>query len=141
MLKDKTIGFIGGGNMAEALIRGLLAGGVPTADILVAEPVAERRASLADRYGIAVTEDNRSVAAASEVIILAVKPQTAPAVLAEIGAAVTPEKLLVSIMAGIRTDAIEAACPAGARLVRVMPNTPALVLEAASAIAPGACAT
>lgn len=141
MLKDKTIGFIGGGNMAEALIRGLLAGGVPTADILVAEPVAERRASLADRYGIAVTEDNRSVAAASDVIILAVKPQTAPAVLAEIGAAVTPEKLLVSIMAGIRTDAIEAACPAGARLVRVMPNTPALVLEAASAIAPGACAT
>lgn len=141
MLKDKTIGFIGGGNMAEALIRGLLAGGVPAADLLVAEPFEERRAFLADRYGIGVSADNGSVAAAGDIIVLAVKPQTAPAVLTEIGAAVTPAKLLVSIMAGIRTDAIEAACPAGTRTVRVMPNTPALILAAASAIAPGKAAT
>jgi pyrroline-5-carboxylate reductase len=141
MLKDKRIGFIGGGNMAEALIKGLLAGGVPAADLSVAEPFEERRASLSDRYGIAITGNNGSVAAESDVIILAVKPQIAPAVLAEIGGAITPEKLLISIMAGIRTDAIEAACPAGTRVVRVMPNTPALILSAASAIAPGAAAT
>lgn len=141
MLKEKKIGFIGGGNMAEALIRGLLAGGVPAADLAVAEPFDERRAFLADRYGVASSADNGSVAAASDVIVLAVKPQTAPAVLAELGAAVTPAKLLVSIMAGIGTEAIEAACPAGARVVRVMPNTPALVLEAASAIAAGSGAT
>ena len=141
MFKEKIIGFIGGGNMAEALIRGLLAGGVPAADLLVAEPFAERRAFLADRYGISVSADNSSVAVKSDIIVLAVKPQVAPAVLAELAADVTPEKLLVSIMAGIRTDAIEAPCPAGTRVVRAMPNTPALILEAATAIAPGSAAT
>jgi pyrroline-5-carboxylate reductase len=141
MLKDKTIGFIGGGNMAEALIRGLLAGGVPAADLLVAEPFAERRAFLADRYGIGVSTENGAAAAKSDIIVLAVKPQIAPSVLAEIGGAVTPEKLLISIMAGIRTEAIEAAFPTGTRVVRVMPNTPALILDAASAIASGSAAT
>ncbi len=141
MLKDKKIGFIGGGNMAEALIRGLMEGGVPVADLSVAEPFEERRAFLTGRYGITGTGDNGSVAAGSDIIILAVKPQIAPAVLAEIGAAVTREKLLISIMAGIGTGTIEAACPAGTRVVRVMPNTPALVLMAASAIATGAAAT
>src|SRR5512133_213089 len=128
MLQNTAIGFIGGGNMAEALIRGLLAGGVPAADLSVAEPLAERRAFLADRYGITATNDNGSVAAASDIIFLSVKPQTAPTVLAEIGTALTPEKLLISIMAGVRTGVIEAACPTGTRTVRVMPNTPALVL-------------
>jgi pyrroline-5-carboxylate reductase len=141
MLKDKKIGFIGGGNMAEALIRGLMEGGVPAADLSVAEPFEERRAFLTGRYGITSTGDNGSVAAGCDIIFLAVKPQIAPAVLAEIGAVVTQEKLLISIMAGIGTAAIEAACPAGTRVVRVMPNTPALVLKAASAIAPGAAAT
>lgn len=141
MLKDKKIGFIGGGNMAEALIRGLLAGGVPAADLCVAEPFEERRAFLADRYGIGVSADNGSVTAESDVIILSVKPQIAQAVLAEIGSAVNPAKLLVSIMAGVRADTIEAACADGTRVVRVMPNTPALVLEAASAIAAGKAAT
>ncbi len=141
MLKDKTIGFIGGGNMAEALIKGLLAGGVPAADLRVAEPFEERRTFLADRYGIGTSSDNGSVAAQSDIIVLAVKPQVAQAVLAELGAAITPAKLLISIMAGIGTGAIESACPTGTRTVRVRPNTPALTLEAASAIAPGKAAT
>jgi len=141
MLKDKTIGFIGGGNMAEALIRGLLAGGVPTADLLVAEPFEERRAFLADRYGITCSGNNGPLAARCDIIVLAVKPQIAAAVLAEISAGVTTGKLLISIMAGIGTGAIEASCPPGTRVVRVMPNTPALILEAASAIAAGAAAT
>ena len=141
MLKEKTIGFIGGGNMAEALIKGLLAGGLPADDVLVAEPSDERRAFLADRYGVAATAENGSVTAESDILILAVKPQIAPSVLAEIGGAICPAKLLISIMAGIRTDAIEAACPGGTRVVRVMPNTPALVMEGASAIAAGASAS
>ena len=141
MLKEKIIGFIGGGNMAEALIKGLLAGGFPAADLTVAEPSEERRLFLADRYGVIATGENRTVAAGSDIVILAVKPQIAPAVLEEIGADISPAKLLISIMAGIRTDMIEAACAAGTRVVRVMPNTPALVMDAASAIAAGASAT
>jgi pyrroline-5-carboxylate reductase len=141
MLKEQTIGFIGGGNMAEALIKGLLAGGLPAASLLVAEPAEERRAFLAERYGIHVSAGNGPVVTGSSVILLSVKPQVASAVLAEIGGDLSPAKLIITIMAGIRTDSIEAACPAGARVVRVMPNTPALVLDAASAITAGKNAT
>ena len=141
MLTYKKIGFIGGGNMAEALIKGLHAGGFPAGDILVAEPIEERRQFLADRYGVGVTADNGSVAAACDVIILAIKPQMAPAVLAGVNTALTAGKRLISIMAGVKTTAIEAAVTAGVRVVRAMPNTPALVLEAATAIAPGMSAT
>ena len=141
MLKGKTIGFIGGGNMAEALIRGLLAGGFPAIGLTAAEPDKERRTFLAERYGVAVTADNRSVVAGNDIIILAIKPQVASKVLKETGAGVSSGKLIISIMAGIGTDAIEADCPAGTRVIRVMPNTPALVLDAASAIASGKSAT
>jgi pyrroline-5-carboxylate reductase len=141
MLNEQTIGFIGGGNMAEALIKGLIAGGLPTAALLVAEPSEERRTSLENRYGISVSEGNKPVAARSSIIVLSVKPQVAPAVLVEIGEVLSPGKLIITVMAGIRTEAIEAATPDGTRVVRVMPNTPALVLDAASAIAAGRCAT
>jgi pyrroline-5-carboxylate reductase len=141
MLNEQTIGFIGGGNMAEALIKGLLAGGLPAAALLVAEPAAERRTFLADRYGVQVSAGNGPVVAGSSIIVLSVKPQVAPVVLAEIGGDLSSAKLLITIMAGVRTDMIEAACPAGTRVVRVMPNTPALVLDAASAIAVGMNAT
>ena len=141
MLKNKKIGFIGGGNMAEALIRGLMAGGLPATELSVAEPVADRRSFLAGRHGIKVTGDNREVTAGSDIIILSIKPQIARQVLAEISPEITSDKVVVSIMAGITTASIEAACPPGTRTVRVMPNTAALVLKAASAIAPGAAAT
>jgi pyrroline-5-carboxylate reductase len=141
MLKDKTIGFIGGGNMAEALIKGLLSGGVPATGLSVAEPDAQRRAFLAERYGVSCIEDNSAVASGSDVIVLAVKPQVAGAVLRGISGAVAAEKLLISIMAGVKTATIEAAFPEKVRVVRVMPNTPALVLDGASAISPGAHAT
>jgi pyrroline-5-carboxylate reductase len=141
MLNEKRIGFVGGGNMAEALIRGLLAGGQPAADITVAEPVEERLTFLTGRYGVNGTADNGAVVSTSDAVILAVKPQVAEKVLRGIRPAVSPEKPLISIMAGIRTAAIEAMLPEGSRVVRVMPNTPALVMEAASAISPGAHAT
>ncbi|HEX9023339.1 MAG TPA: pyrroline-5-carboxylate reductase [Geobacteraceae bacterium] len=141
MLKDKIIGFIGGGNMAEALIKGLLAGGVPATDLVVAEPHDKRREFLAGNYGVKCIEDNGAVVAASDVIILAIKPQVAEKALQEIERVETAGKLFISIMAGVKTSAIEAVFPAKVRVVRVMPNTPALVLEASSAVAPGSHAT
>jgi pyrroline-5-carboxylate reductase len=141
MLKDKTIGFIGGGNMAEALIKGLLAGGTPANSLIVAEPHAKRRTHLAEQFGVKCAEDNSEVVTDCDVIILAIKPQVADKVLRGIGIASAAGKLVISIMAGVKIAAIEGALPREVRVVRVMPNTPALVLEASSAIAAGTYAT
>ena len=140
MPKDKKIGFVGGGNMAEAIIKGLLAGGVPVADLAVSEPSASRGKQLSDRYGIRVLTDNAALFQASDLVILAVKPQMCTVALKEIGAASTG-KLAISIMAGVKSSALEALLGTGARVVRVMPNTPALVLAGASAISRGSFAS
>lgn len=140
MLSIDKIGFIGGGNMAEALIKGLQAGGCPAADILVAEPVTARRSFLNERYGVTVEADNGTVASACSTLVLAIKPQVAPRVLTDLAGALKPGQRLISIMAGVTTAAIEKLIPAGCRVVRVMPNTPALVLEGATAIAAGSAA-
>jgi pyrroline-5-carboxylate reductase len=141
MLEDKRIGFIGGGNMAEALIKGLLAGGVPAASLHVAEPYAERRNFLSEHYAVICREANSAVVVDSDIIVLSIKPQVAENVLKDLGNADITGKLFISIMAGVKLSAIERAFPGEVRVVRVMPNTPALVLEASSAIAPGAFAT
>ena len=136
-MQEKKIGIIGGGNMAEALIKGLLSGGVPATLLMVAEPMEERRAYLNDRHGVAVMAENTTVAASSDIIILAVKPQIASWVLQEICSVTPAGTTLISIMAGVTTASIEAAFSGAVSVVRVMPNTPALVMEGASAIAPG----
>ena len=141
MVTQKKVGFMGGGNMAEAVIKGLLAGGVPSTAITVAEPVEARRDYMRGNYGVKVHDDNREVAAASDVVILAVKPQVSGEVLKGIAAENLGGKLFISIMAGVKTETIENALGGSARVVRVMPNTPALVLESAAAISPGALAT
>ncbi len=141
MLQGMKIGFIGGGNMAEALIRGLLAGGVPAGLLLASEPSAERQAHLTSRYGITIVGHNTDIARQCQAVIIAVKPQVASWVLQEISSELPAETPLISIMAGVTTAFMEAAFPGAARVVRVMPNTPALVLEAASAIARGLHAT
>ena len=137
----KKLVFIGTGNMAEALIKGLLAGGVPAKDLAVAEPAPERRSFLQERYGVTTGSDNSAIAADCDVIILAVKPQVSPAVLSGIRPSFNEDKPLISILAGITTVAIESALTGKPRIVRVMPNTPALVLEGASAICAGTHAT
>jgi len=137
MPQNMNIGFIGGGNMAEAIIKGLLAGGVPAASLAVAEPLEARAAVLTDRYGIRTLSDNRALCAASDTVILAVKPQVYRAALTGIPAA---GKLFISIMAGVKSTDLEALLGADARVVRVMPNTPALVLAGASALSRGALA-
>lgn len=142
ILNDQVIGFIGAGNMAEALIRGLVHGGHVEGTALVASaPRGERRTQLETTYGIRVTADNSEVARAAQVLVLAVKPQILPRVLREISASVREDALVISIAAGIDTEAIEVALPAGVRVVRAMPNTPALVAAGATAISSGTRAT
>ncbi|RJQ22384.1 MAG: pyrroline-5-carboxylate reductase [Nitrospiraceae bacterium] len=120
-------GFIGGGNMAEAIIKGVRSqeSGVRR-DITVSEPHEDRRKFLEQTYGVKTTSSNTEVAASCNIIILAVKPQNMEAVLDEIGGAVTEEKTVVSIAAGITLSYLSSRLKTK-RLIRVMPNTPALV--------------
>jgi pyrroline-5-carboxylate reductase len=138
ILAARTIGVIGAGNMAEALIRGLVKGGHVAADRIVASgPRKERLAALARDYAIRTTTDNREVARAADLLVLAVKPQILDKVLREVGDKLQPATLLVSIAAGVDTETIEDAVTDGVRVVRAMPNTPALVGAGATAVAPG----
>src|ERR1051325_11045429 len=124
--------------MAEALIRGLVRGGhVPPDRITASGPRRERLDELAGAYDIATTLDNREVARRAGLVVLSVKPQILDKVLREVGAELRSGTLVVSIAAGVGTDAIEDAVAEGVRVVRAMPNTPALVGAGATAIAPG----
>jgi pyrroline-5-carboxylate reductase len=128
------IGFIGGGNMAEAIIKGVRSqeSGVRR-DIFVSEPKEDRRKHLEQTYGVKTTPDNREAASSSNIIILADKPQNMAAVLDEISDLVTDEKTVVSIAAGITLSYLQSKLKTK-KLVRVMPNTPALVQEGMSVL-------
>jgi pyrroline-5-carboxylate reductase len=138
----RTIGFLGAGNMAEAIIRGLLEGtGVPPERVWASAPRRERMDMLAERYGIRVTTDNTELCANAQILLLAVKPQIMDRVLLEVGKKVARDALVISIAAGISTEAIESRLSPGAHVIRAMPNTPALVRSGATALSPGAHAT
>ncbi|NCP02249.1 MAG: pyrroline-5-carboxylate reductase [Deltaproteobacteria bacterium] len=137
MTNIEKIGFIGGGNMAEAIIKGLLEAALPAEKILVAEPSDPRRQHLTDAYGIPVTSENLDVIAQCEVVLLAVKPQIADEVIGGFAGNWRAESLLISILAGTSCAHIEKHFDGELRLVRVMPNTPALVGEGATAICRG----
>jgi pyrroline-5-carboxylate reductase len=142
MTPARRLAFIGGGNMAEALLRGILAAKRLTPDQVVVTDVREDRlAVLHTIYGVATTTDNAEAAAGAETVLLAVKPQVMPRALEELRRAVTEQQLVISIAAGIATVTIEAAFLRPVRVIRVMPNTPALVLEGVSALCRGAQAT
>ncbi len=132
--------FIGVGVMGEAILAALLRGGRPAADVLVGEKRAERAAELTERYGVSVVSNLAAVQAA-ETVVLVVKPQDLGSVLDEIAPALTGGHLVVSLAAGLTTAWIEERVPAGVAVVRVMPNTPALVGQGMSAISAGAAAT
>jgi pyrroline-5-carboxylate reductase len=138
ILASHTIGFIGGGNMAEALIRGLVRGGhVPATSIVASGPRKERLDELRRDYGIDVTTHNRDVVQRCGVVVLSVKPQILSKVLIEVGPQIKPGTLVVSIAAGVDTETIEESLPDGVRVVRAMPNTPALVGAGATAVSAG----
>jgi pyrroline-5-carboxylate reductase len=124
-----AIGFIGGGNMATALIRGFIGSRLYRADEIIASDVdPAKRAMLKKRQGIAVTADNVRLVQDARVIILAVKPQVIDQVLEEIRPAIKPKRqLFISIAAGVPTRRLENGLAPDARVVRVMPNTPALL--------------
>ncbi len=139
MLNGKCLGFIGGGNMAEAMIRGLLkARLLGPDDILVSDVAPERLAYLQQTFGVRTSQDNAEVAGKADIVLFAVKPQIMSPVLDGLLDVITEQKVLISIAAGISTRFITEKFPGKVRVVRVMPNTPALVLEGASALAPGA---
>jgi pyrroline-5-carboxylate reductase len=133
-----AIGFVGGGNMATALIKGLLAAGLYRPEQVVASDIdAAKLAGLRRRFKIGTTTDNAALVRDAKVLVIAVKPQIIDAVLAQMRPAVTPQKLFVSIAAGVTTARLEAGLGGGARVLRVMPNTPALLGQGMSVLVRG----
>lgn len=140
MLKSKKIGFIGGGNMAEALVKGLLSASfIEAKSLMVADVCPVRQEWLRQEYHIKTTDDSCELAKKCDVILLAVKPQVMKEVLESIADCVDDKKLVISIAAGIPIKTISKGLnPDGKKklgLVRTMPNTPALVHEGVTALA------
>lgn len=141
-LQDKRITFVGAGNMGEALIKGLLAAGTVRPEQLIATDVRTDRLDVIRKtYKIETLADNRKGVSKAQIVVLAVKPQVMHAVLTDLDGTVAEDHLLLSIAAGIRTAFIEAQFSRPTRVVRIMPNTPALIQAGASALAPGRHAT
>jgi pyrroline-5-carboxylate reductase len=138
MIASKKIGFIGGGNMGEALIKGLLVSGRLDASLLMVSDISQQRVHhLQETYKVVIAADNVELASGVDVIVIAVKPQQVDDVLAEIRARLEQLPLLISIAAGVGLAYIEQGLGKPTPVVRAMPNTPALILAGASAIAGG----
>jgi len=133
-----TIGFLGAGKMAAALARGFIRAGLLTAgEVIASDPSEAARASFTKEVGAKTTASNPEVAKFADVLVLAVKPDQVGGVLADIRDGFTAKHCLISIAAGVPLAKLEAGLGAGARLIRVMPNTPALIGASASAFALG----
>ena len=139
---EPRVGFIGSGRMATALGRGLIAAKFTTAERMVASDVMPAALSrFVEDTAARAADSNADVMSAADLVILAVKPQQMPAVLAEISSHARPEHLIISIAAGIPLAVLLQSLGENRRLVRVMPNTPCLVAAGASAFALGGAAT
>lgn len=142
MLNDKKIAIIGAGNMGEALISGLIVSGSSKPESIICTDVREARLEeIKKEYGVRTMVDNVKAVIASDIVVYAVKPQIIAAVLKETAEKLDMSKLVISIAAGVPMAAIESCLNKDLRLIRVMPNIPAAVKEAASAIAAGGHAT
>jgi pyrroline-5-carboxylate reductase len=136
-VENKKIGFIGTGKMGEALIKGILqARLVPPENIFASDVDFAKLQLLEKEYKINICKDNCAAVVDSDIVIIAVKPQTVPAVLKEIKDSIK-KQLIISIAAGVTIETYENALPQGTKVVRVMPNIAAIVKEAASAISLG----
>lgn len=141
MLSQKQLGFIGGGNMAKALIGGLLRAKLAAPNqILVYDVDGDKMEDLAAAHGIGSCDGNVDLVQESDLVILAVKPQTLAAVLEEIAPAARTNQCFISIAAGVTLARLEHTLGKGIRIIRVMPNTPALIGSGAAGIARGAAA-
>lgn len=143
MVQDnKNIGFIGAGNMADALIKGLIKSRLYTPDrIAASDNDASKLKTRSETYGIRTYDSNRDLVHASSIIVLSIKPQVMRGVLSEIAGFLTPGYLIISIAAGITIDLIQDAIGNDKPIIRVMPNTPALIQRGISALAKGGTAT
>lgn len=140
MIMESKVVFVGAGNMAEAIVSGMVAAEFCAPEKIVLTDIRpERLADLEKEYGVSTTVDN-SVVRNAEIVVLAVKPQVLAEVLKEMAPVFRKETLVISIAAGIPTAKIEESLGGGVRVVRVMPNTPALIGQGASALAAGALA-
>lgn len=133
-MEQRKIAFIGSGNMAEAIISGLLASGYPTNNIIAADPTAARLEMLAERFQINTTVDNIAAATEAEVVVLSVKPQLMATVCEAMQSIDWSSKLVISIAAGVSSARIENLLGSELSLIRVMPNTPALVNQGMSGL-------
>lgn len=135
-LAGRKIGFIGAGNMAEAIIQGLLESrAVATDQITASDVMPERRHYMQTTYDIRTTDDNAELVAGSDILVLAVKPQVISKVLSSIGPHTNDTKLVISIVAGLTVGAMADALGAGTRIIRTVPNTPVFVGEGMVALA------
>ncbi len=138
MASNLKIGFLGAGKMATALAKGFIQAGLVNAgDLIASDPIDGARASFAKDVGTKVSSSNPEVAQFASVLLLAVKPDQVGEVLADVRGHFTEKHLLISIAAGVPIARLEAGLAPGARVIRVMPNTPALVGASASAFALG----
>ncbi len=134
----KKLAFIGAGNMSEALIQGILRASLLKADEIIASDVSQDRAAyIQQKTGVAVLPENTQAVKQAETIILAVKPQAMNGVLEELAKLLSPDQLIISIAAGIKTETIEKQIGINKPVIRVMPNTPAMVGCSATAICKG----
>jgi pyrroline-5-carboxylate reductase len=142
MASKLSIGFLGAGKMATALARGFIRAGLVTAKQIIASDVNERaRAAFTEETGAKTTGSNSEVAKFAEVLILAVKPDQVGGALGEIRDGISDKHLVISIAAGVTLGKLEAGLGTDARVIRVMPNTPALVGSSATGFALGKSAT
>jgi pyrroline-5-carboxylate reductase len=137
-LEQSRIGFIGCGAMARALAGGLIDAGVAASQILASDPFAAARNQFEEAIGAKPIEDNAEVVSQADVVVLAVKPGFVTSVLEDLDPSLGARPLWISIAAGVPLDKLQSALPAGARIVRTMPNTPALVGAGATAYFPAA---
>ena len=138
MLQDKKIGFIGSGNMGEALVSGLVSSNAAKPDNIICSDISsETRKEIQGKYGVLTTSSNIEVCEKSEIIIYATKPQILGSVLKETAPALDKSKLVISIAAGVPLAAIAAGLKKELRLIRSMPNICAFVKESATAVCAG----
>ncbi len=134
-MSNSKIAFIGGGNMARSLIGGMIATGISNQNISVSEPQADLRKRLNEDFGVSASEQNASVAKGADVIVLAVKPQILQEVVTPLGSLVAEARpLLISVAAGVTSSSIKRWVGGHSALIRVMPNTPALIGAGISAL-------
>ena len=138
---SRRVAVLGGGVMGEAIVSAVLRAGVHVDDLDVSEPSAARATEISERYGVRAADGNAKVASRADVVVVALKPKDIGGVLAEISPRLREGTVLVTVAAGLPIAFYEARLPAGTPVVRVMPNTPAVIGQGAGALSPGTSAT